>query len=103
MSKYNAIKCVIDNITFDSQAEGRYYQTLKLMLASGDITDLEVHPTFPIEVNGKKICTYEADFMYMESGVLKVDDVKGVRTDVYSLKKKLVEALYDLKINEIRV
>jgi hypothetical protein len=29
-----------------------------------------------------------------------VEDVKGYKTDVYKIKRKLVEALYSIKINE---
>jgi len=29
------------------------------------------------------------------------EDVKGYKTDVYKLKKKLVEAIYKIKIEEV--
>ncbi len=103
MTKYHAHKCEIDGIIFDSTAEARYYQGLKLLLGNGDISDLEIHPKFPVVVNGKKICDYYADFRYSENGVVVIDDVKGVRTPVYKLKKKLVEALYRITIREIEV
>ena len=62
---------------------------------------LELQPRFAIEIKGRKICTYVADFQYRLDGDLVVEDVKGVRTPVYRLKKKMVEAVYDFAITEI--
>ena len=45
-------------------------------------------------VEGKKICKYIADFRYRCGDDVMVEDTKGVITQVFSLKKKLVEALY---------
>lgn len=81
---------------FASQAEYRRYLELKLFA-----TNLELQPKFPIVVNNKKICTYVADFKYLDDkGNEVIEDVKGVKTPVYKLKKKLVEALYPIKIIE---
>jgi hypothetical protein len=54
-----------------------------------------------VEVQGKLICTYVADFKYLENGKEVVEDVKGFKTPVYKLKKKLVEAIYGIEIIEI--
>ena len=43
----------------------------------------------------KKICKYIADFKYKDyHGDWVIEDTKGIITQVFSLKKKLVEALY---------
>ena len=102
MSKYGNIKTVVDNITFDSKKEAARYQHLKLLQKAGGIDRLKLQPKFPIEVNGKKICTYVADFSYYYSPAdLVVEDVKGMKTPVYNLKKKLVKAIYGIEIQEI--
>ena len=67
----------------------------------GEITKLALQPRFPVEIEGVPICTYVADFQYLKDGELIVEDVKGMRTQVYKLKKKMVEALYDFQITEI--
>jgi len=103
LNKYHARKCQIDGYTFDSLAEGRYYQGLKIMLTNGDIQNLEIHPPFAYVDNGKFIFTYYADFRYTENGKVLIDDVKGVRTPVYKLKKKLIEARFGITIREIEV
>jgi hypothetical protein len=46
MTKYNAKKTKLDGFTFDSQAEARRYQDLKLMHEAGEIHKLRVHPRY---------------------------------------------------------
>lgn len=99
--KYRNVKTVIDGITFDSKKEAARYAELKILLKGKVISNLELQPSFPVVVNDKKICVYKADFSYTENGKSAIEDVKGVRTPVYRLKKKLVEALYGIKIIEI--
>ena len=43
---------------------------------------------------------YVADFVYLENGQLVVEDVKGVRTPVYKLKKRLIAEVYGIEIKE---
>ena len=110
-SKYRAIKTEVDGIMFDSKKEAGRYVELKKRLDAGIIQDLKLQPKFDCIINGKKICTYRADFEYLlvdeigpqgQISYYVVEDVKGYKTDVYKLKKKLVEALFSgTKINEI--
>lgn len=102
-NKYRAKAVVIDGIRFASLKEGTRYNQLKTLLKAGQITDLEIHPMFEIRIKDIKICRYYADFMYKEKGStdLIVEDVKGVKTPVYKLKKKMVEAEYGITIVEV--
>jgi hypothetical protein len=107
MSKYRNKKVVIDGIKFDSAKEGVRYTELKILLKAGLITDLELQPVFEIQPSYKRLgktiraIKYLADFRYIENGKTVVEDVKGFKTDIYKLKKKLVEYKYDVIINEI--
>lgn len=102
MNKYRAVKTTIDGIKFDSKAEGRRYAELKLLERAGEIRQLELQPRYSIVINGRHICNYHADFRYFTAEQSIVEDVKGVRTPVYRLKKKLVEAVYPgIKIVEV--
>ena len=103
MTKYKAVPTYIDGIRFASKKEAGRYCELKLLEKAGAISDLELQTKFPIILNNGKICTYKADFSYVQLLGSKriVEDVKGFRTPVYKLKKKLVEALYKIKIIEI--
>ncbi len=94
-NKYGAIKVQYDGYKFDSKLEAARYKQLKLMESAGELSRLELQPKYPCEVNGKKVCTYIADFRYqLKNGDTVVEDVKGVETAVFKLKKKLVESLY---------
>lgn len=101
-TKYAAVKTVVDGITFASKKEAKRYQELKMRESVCLIRDLKLQPKFPIIVKGKKVCDYFADFGYwdVDKGDFVVEDVKGMKTPVYRLKKKLVEALYGIKITE---
>ena len=103
MSKYHAVPVEVDGIRFASKAEARRYRELRLLERGGAIADLILQPRYPVRVNGVRICTYLADFTYRdcETGLYVTEDVKGVRTPVYKLKRKLVEALYGLAITEV--
>lgn len=102
MSKYNARKVEIDGFVFDSKAEARRYSELKLLEKAGRIRRLELQPKFEIKVDEKHIANYFADFRYYDPDFgFVVEDVKGVRTAVYKLKKRLVEAIYGIKITEV--
>jgi hypothetical protein len=107
-NKYNARGRWIQDIWFPSRAEGDRYVQLLEMREAGTISELELHPKFPCYVNGKLVCTYLADFRYrirpgkLGSRVL-IEDVKGMVTDAYRLKRALVQALYPIEIIELRV
>lgn len=108
--KYHNKKTVVDGITFDSAAEAGRYTELKLLERAGEIKDLKLQPKFELipafQKNGKKYrkTTYIADFSYFDNESMKnvVEDVKGVKTQVYALKKKLFEYRYpDLTLTEV--
>jgi hypothetical protein len=100
MSKYHAVPTVIDGIRFDSKAEAARYRDLRILEAAGEIYNLQVHVQYPLVVNGIKIGSYEADFVYGENGRIVVEDVKGVKTPVYRLKNKLMKAIHGIEIVE---
>lgn len=99
-NKYGAKSVVIDNLRFDSQKEGRRYLELKLLLFQGVIRDLAIQPSFDLFVKNIKICTYKGDFAYLENDVRIIEDVKGFKTPVYKLKKKLMKAIHGIEIRE---
>ena len=106
-SKYGAKKCEYDGIKFDSQKERDRYIELKLLEKGGAISDLQLQVPFVLqdgfEFNGKKILPikYIADFTYWANGELVIEDVKGVKTDVYELKKKMFMYRYKKYIREV--
>lgn len=105
--KYNASGRRVDGIWFASDAEATRYEQLLVMLHEGIIEKLVCQPKLPVSIKNSHICNYLADFRYVivddRGYTIKVvhEDVKGMITDVYKLKKKMVEAFYDMKIVEI--
>ena len=90
----------VDGIVFASKKESIRYGELKLLQQQGLITGLKLQPNYECVVNGKKICGYVADFLYETPEGSVVEDVKGFKTRIYRLKKKLVEAFFRIKITE---
>lgn len=94
-NKFGAKKTTIDGIRFDSKKEANRYLELKLLKLGGNISHLELQPEFIIhdgfECRGKKyrVIKYRADFKYIENGQTIVEDVKGFKTPVYNIKKKM--------------
>lgn len=108
--KYGAKGTTVDGINFPSKKEADYYCELKLRKMAGDIKDFSLQPEFTLQEaftdsNGVKhrAIKYRADFLITYSdGTEEVVDVKGVRTAVYALKKKLFLARYPhLRFREV--
>lgn len=105
-SKYHAKKTTVDGITFDSRREADRYLVLKGMEDDGAIEDLrrqvryELVPAFDVDGKHYRPVYYVADFVYVEDGKEVVEDVKGMRTDVYRLKSKLFARRYGMSIRE---
>ena len=108
-SKYGNKKVMCDGIKFDSAKERNYYLKFKIMEEAGIIKDLEIQKKFILQkgytINDKKRreISYYADFCYISTkdDKLHVVDIKGFRTDVYKLKKKLFEYKYKIEIEEL--
>lgn len=110
-NKYKAKKAVVDGIVFDSRKEAKRYTELKKLEEMGSIRDLslqvqfELMPSFEIVIDGKKRkrrpITYVADFVYYKGNEKVIEDVKGLRTPVYKIKKKLFEYRYHETIREV--
>jgi len=94
---------VVDGIRFASKREANDYGLLKIREKMGAIQDLRLQVRYPLVVNGQLICTYIADFVYVDTdhGSEVVADSKGMRTDVYKLKKKLMKAILNIDILEL--
>lgn len=109
-SKYHAVRVTCDGQRFDSRKEARRYAELQMLEQAGEISDLQRQVKFVLipaqrdpETNRviERECAYLADFTYRENGKYVVEDVKGVRTDVYIIKRKLMLHRYGIRIREV--
>lgn len=106
-NKYHNKKVEYDGIKFDSEKEKNRYIGLKQLERLGVIQNLQrqvkylLQPSF--KLNGKTIrsITYIADFVYIQDNKEIIEDVKGMKTKEYLLKKKLFEYKYQKEIKEI--
>lgn len=116
-SKYHAVKTTVNGIKFDSKKEAERYCELLQRQEDGEIKDLKLQPHFTLQeafktVDGEsvKAIVYVADFAYREARMddggewywpLVVEDVKGVKTDVYSLKRKMMIERFGIVVKEV--
>ena len=118
-NKYHNRKIEINGIRFDSRKEAKRYVQLMHAMRVGAIRDLRLQVDFTIQeaytdCQGKRIraIRYRADFAYNLTGLLPfgisaedrdvwsryimagtetvIEDVKGVKTQAYKLKEKLM-------------
>ena len=118
-SKYHSKKFSIDGETFDSEKEFRRWQELKILERAGQISDLRRQVPFEVipdqrepDVIGprggirkgrilERKAVYIADFVYKDTnGQEVVEDVKGMRTKDYTLKRKLMLLNYGIRVLE---
>lgn len=103
-SKYKNKKVVLNGITFDSRKEARRYGELLLMEKAGEICDLRRQVKYVLipKQAGERECSYYADFVYFDKTKNEeiVEDVKGVMTDAYKIKRKLLLYRYGIRIHQ---
>jgi hypothetical protein len=106
-SKFNSVKSEIDGHTFDSKKEAEFYGSLKIKKNEGLIKDFKIQVQYDIVVNNIHIAYYYFDFQIENNdGSFEYIDIKGkdkksnkfIKTSVFALKKRLVEAIYHIKI-----
>lgn len=106
--KYGNRKTTVDGVTYDSAKEARRGAELRLMERAGVIRNLAAQVKFTLipaqRIDGKLIerpVTYVADFVYTEDGQTVVEDVKGVKTKDYIIKRKLMLWRYGIRVREV--
>ena len=108
-SKYNNIRVQYNDKWFDSKKEMRRYQQLELLQRAGKIKNLccqvtyNLLPTTRIGGQTQRKTTYIADFVYwdIEKDCEVIEDAKGMRTDVYKIKRKLMMVRHGIEVVEV--
>jgi hypothetical protein len=109
-NKYNARPKWVDGIKFPSGIEADRWVELQLMQRAGMISGLERQKTYELipkmpkdgDKPAERACVYVADFVYVVGNAyrLVVEDVKGVKTPDYVIKRKLMRQVYGIAILE---
>jgi len=98
-NKFNAAATTVDNVKFDSKLEASYYTYLKTLRRIGDVKYFLMQ--VPIVLPGGK--KYVCDFLvFYKDGRVEYVDVKGRETELFKLKKSVVEAQYPIEIQVIK-
>lgn len=94
---------MVDGISFPSKAEGARYAELLMLNRGGVITSLDLQPRFVVFDHGDCKIEYVADFAYWDKqrGRRVVEDVKGMKTPEYMLKRKMFLAVFGYELWEI--
>lgn len=99
-NKYHAIRVETVDGKFDSKSEFSRWCWLRQEEKAGRIADLKRQVEYSLDVNGMHICKYVADFVItLPDGRVVVDDYKGMMTDTFRLKAKLMKACHGIEIN----
>ena len=113
MSKYKSKKTVVDGIEFDSKREARRWLVLRELEKNGQISDLERQVKFELipaqrrpDGKGKmrvveRAVGYVADFVYIKDGEVVAEDTKGFRTRDYTIKRKLMLFINNVRVREV--
>lgn len=108
-SKYGNRKVELDGHVFDSRAEARYYQQLKLLEKAGEVLFFRLQPRYLLQDSFKKDgkthrrIDYIADFeVHHKDGSIEVVDVKGALTDVFRIKEKMFNKKYPHKLTLVK-
>ena len=105
-SKHGAVRTEYGGMMFDSKHEAACWKTLESCQRIGGIVGLQRQVTFPFWVNGKRIGSYRADFVYWQAcpSTWMVADAKSVHTvnlASWIRTKKLVIACYGIEVKEM--
>jgi len=94
-NKFNASSIFYDGNKYDSKAEAAYAKDLDLLIKAKEVKKWERQIKISIDINGYHICNYFVDFRVWKSdGQIELVEVKGMETEVWRLKRKLLEAVY---------
>lgn len=110
-SKYGNRKTTLNGVEFDSHKEAQRYAQLRLLERAGKVSNLRRQVKYVLipaqrDEKGKLLereCSYVADHVYFDLalGKVVVEDVKGVRTEAYKIKKKLMLWVHGIVISEV--
>lgn len=99
--KFKNIRVEIDGIRFASKKEGEYYANLKNREKAGEVSGVALQRRFELfGPDGALICVYVADFCFWDhiADRFRCIDVKGVETDVFKLKRKLMKSCLSIDV-----
>lgn len=113
-SKYRNKKITFQGLKFDSKLELQRWLYLSALQQQGKIFNLQRQVKYTLiprqidSVTRKTIereIAYIADFVYSVASERKtetiIEDAKGIKTDVYKMKRKMMLYFHNIRIHEV--
>lgn len=95
-NKYKSVSTIVNGIQYHSKKEAAYAMELSLRKEAGDIKSWERQVKIDLSFHGKHVTNYYIDFVITHNDdSLEYVEVKGFETDVWRLKWRMFEILYD--------
>jgi len=97
-TKYNSRRTEYHGSSYMSKKEAEYAWELDMRKNGGDIKNWEKQVKLSLDVNGVHIANYYMDFIIEHNdGSFEAVEIKGYETDVWKMKWKMAQALYEDK------
>lgn len=95
-NKFGAVRQTYGGYSYHSKKEAQYAAELDWRIKAKEVKEWSRQHKFEIYVGGKLICKYYIDFrVVLTDGSIEYVEVKGFSTDLWMLKWKLTNALFD--------
>jgi len=94
--KYSNRSCVCwEKHIHQSILESDYCNHLTILKRSKEIRDFKIQHKIEIWVKDEHICNHIVDFLVLKAGgISEYHEVKGMETEVWKIKRRLVQALF---------
>lgn len=92
----------VDGYSFRNERELQLYWGLLKLVKDGRVSELEIHPKYPLIVNQRLIGNYQPTFRFLDQEQHRERFVQVVagNNPFRDFKKALFEAVYQVKVEE---
>lgn len=97
--KFKAKPVDEDGHHFQSTLEWKYFKHLKLLQNTGEVVFFLKQVPFHLPGGVKYVVDYQ---IFYVDGSVRFVDVKGVETDTFKIKRKIVQDLYPVEIEIVK-
>src|SRR3990167_7460322 len=96
--KFKAVQAERDGMKFPSKLEAKRYDELKLLQEGGQVVFFLRQVPFHLPGGVKYVCDFQ---VFWSDGTVTCEDTKGMKTESFRAKKRMVEALYPVQITVV--
>ena len=93
--KFHAVAVETDGIKFSSKKGARVYHSIQLQQAAGEVLFILRQVPFYLPCGVKYVCDFQ---VFYAAGHVRFLDAKGMQTESFKAKKRMVESLFPVEI-----